>query len=249
MTKKDDTIKEFTALKGVGKNKAELLYNHGFNSLQKLKKTSVDDLVKVKGITKKNAQDILSQLQEKKPDTKKTQKKTETKKESTKPNLKKDEKDTVTETQTKPEETVEIVEPEGKYHVKKKPELTDKQKQQLIQRKHIKSRTPRFLRDQWFRYKRIPMTWRRPRGITSKFRMNKGYRPSLVRIGFRGPKDVRGLHSSGFEEVLVHNVLDLQKLNPKTQAARVGGTVGTRKRIDIAKKAAELDIRILNMKV
>ena len=246
MTKKDDTIKEFTALKGVGKNKAELLYNHGFNSLQKLKKTSVDDLIKVKGITQKNAQDILSQLQEKKPAAKKTQKKTETKKESTKPDSK---KDISTETQTKPEETVEIVEPEGKYHVKKKPELTAKQKQQLILRKHIKGRTPRFLRDQWFRYKRIPMNWRRPRGITSKFRMNKGYRPSLVRVGFRGPKDVRGLHSSGFEEVLIHNVSELQNINPKTQAARIGGTVGTRKRIDIAKKAAELDIRILNMKV
>ena len=246
MTKKDDTIKEFTALKGVGKNKAELLYDHGFTSMEKLKKTSVDDLIKVKGITKKNAQDILSQFEEKKPAAKKTQKKTETKKEPTKHDTK---KDVSTKTQTKPEETVEIVEPEGKYHVKKKPELTDKQKQQLILRKHIKSRTPRFLRDQWFRYKRIPMTWRRPRGITSKFRMNKGYRPSLVRIGFRGPKDVRGLHSSGFEEVLIHNVLDLQKLNPKTQAARIGGTVGTRKRIDIAKKAAELDIRILNMKV
>ena len=249
MIKKDDTIKEFTALKGVGKNKAELLYNHGFNSLQKLKKTSVDDLIKVKGITQKNAQDILSQLQEKKPAAKKTQKKTETKKESTKPDSKKDEEDISTKTQTKPEETVEIVEAEGKYHVKKKPELTAKQKQQLILRKHIKSRTPRFLRDQWFRYKRIPMNWRRPRGITSKFRMNKGYRPSLVRVGFRGPKDVRGLHSSGFEEVLIHNVSELQNINPKTQAARIGGTVGTRKRIDIAKKAAELDIRILNMKV
>lgn len=249
MTKKEDVIKEFTALKGVGKNKAQLLYNHGFDSLQKLKKTSVDDLIKVKGITKKNAQEILSQLQEKKPAAKKTQKKTETIKPSKEPKSKKDDEEPSKETQAKPEENVEIVETEGKYHVKKKPELTAEQKQLLILRKHIKGRTPRFLRDQWFRYKRVPMNWRRPRGITSKFRMNKGYRPSLVRVGFRGPKDVRGLHSSGFEEVLIHTASDLQKLNPKTQAARIGGTVGTKKRIDIAKKASELDIRILNMKV
>ena len=34
---KEDVIKEFTTIKGVGKAKAELLYNQGFNSLEKLK--------------------------------------------------------------------------------------------------------------------------------------------------------------------------------------------------------------------
>jgi large subunit ribosomal protein L32e len=72
------------------------------------------------------------------------------------------------------------------------------------------------------------------------------YRPSVVRVGFRGPKITRGLHSSGFEEVLVFNVKGLEKLNPDIQAARIGCSVGTKKRIDIEKKAKELDIRILN---
>ena len=73
------------------------------------------------------------------------------------------------------------------------------------------------------------------------------YRPSKVRVGFRGPKTVRGLHSSGFEEVTIFNVNDLEGLNPKTQAARIGGSVGTRKRMDIEKKAEELNIRLLNL--
>jgi large subunit ribosomal protein L32e len=55
------------------------------------------------------------------------------------------------------------------------------------------------------------------------------------------------LHPSGFEEIIVHNVKDLEQLNPKTQAARIGGSVGTKKRIEIGKKAEELDLRILNM--
>jgi len=120
-------------------------------------------------------------------------------------------------------------------------------KEKLQTRKNIKKRTPEFLREEWFRYKRIPKNWRRPDGITSKMRINLKYRPSKVRVGFRGPKEVRGLHSSGFEEVIVYNVHDLEGVNSKTQAARIGGTVGTKKRIAIEKKAEELDVRILNM--
>ncbi|MHA1171367.1 MAG: 50S ribosomal protein L32e [Candidatus Heimdallarchaeota archaeon] len=111
----------------------------------------------------------------------------------------------------------------------------------------MKKRTPEFLREEWFRYKRIPKNWRRPDGITSKMRINLKYRPSKVRIGFRGPKETRGLHSSGFEEIIIHNMNELEAVNPKTQAARIGSTVGTKKRIEIAKKAEKLDIRILNM--
>ena len=113
-------------------------------------------------------------------------------------------------------------------------------------RKEIKKRTPEFIREEWFRYKRVPRNWRKPDGITSKMRINLSYRPSKVRVGFRGPKETRGLHSSGFEEIIVHNVQEIQDIDPKTQAARIGSTVGTKKRMEIEKKAEELDIRILN---
>lgn len=235
---KDKVIKEFTTLRGVGKAKAELLYSQGFDSLEKLKNASVEDLVKIKGITEKNAKDIKDQLKGKKIEVKK---KTKTKEiTEKKPKEKK-----VTETKE-----VEIVEEEKeKYIAKKKPELSKEQKEKLMIRKQIKRRTPQFLREEWFRYKRIPKNWRRPDGITSKMRINLKYRPSKVRIGFRGPKEVRGLHSSGFEEVIVHNTADLENINPKKQAARISSTVGTKKRIKIAKRAEELEIRILNMRV
>jgi large subunit ribosomal protein L32e len=83
--------------------------------------------------------------------------------------------------------------------------------------------------------------------MTSKMRLHKKYRISVVRVGFRGPKNTRGLHSSGFEEVFVFNVNDLTKIDPSKQAARIGGSVGTKKRLDIQKKAEELNIRILNL--
>jgi large subunit ribosomal protein L32e len=78
-------------------------------------------------------------------------------------------------------------------------------------------------------------------------RKNLKYRPSKVRVGFRGPKETRDLHSSGFQEVVVNNVYDLEIIDPKIQAARIGSSVGTKKRLDIKKKAEELDIRILNL--
>jgi large subunit ribosomal protein L32e len=161
--------------------------------------------------------------------------KTETKKTEEKP--KKEEE--------KEEEEEKAEEP--KYKVKKKPEITKELKAKLQIRRQIKKRTPEFLREEWFRYKRISKNWRHPDGITSKMRINLKYRPSKVRIGFRGPQETRGLHSSGFEEVIVYNVSDLEGINPKTQAARIGGSVGTKKRINIEKKAEELDIRLLNL--
>ena len=120
-------------------------------------------------------------------------------------------------------------------------------KEKLLIRKDIKKRTPEFLREEWFRYKRIPKNWRRPDGISSKMRRNYKYRPSRVRIGFGGPRETRGLHSSGFEEIIVYHIKDLENVDPRTQAARIGASVGTKKRIDIEKKAEELEVRILNM--
>ena len=233
---KEAVLKEFEALKGVGKAKAKLLYDNGFDSLDKLKKAKLKDLTKLKGITEKNAKEILSQLKEKKE---KPAKKTK--------DLKEEKKDT--ETKEKKTDVVEIVEEkEGAYKPKIKPQLDNKQKEQQVIRRQIKKRTPHFLRDEGFRYKRIPKNWRRPTGYTSKLRMNLKYRPSKVRVGFRGPKTVRGLHASGFEEVMIHTVKELEIINPKKQAVRIGGTVGTKKRLDIAKRAGELDIRVLNMK-
>ena len=251
---KESVIKKFTSLNGVGNAKAELIYTSGFDSIDKLKNATVENLKNIKGITEKNAKDILNQLKETgekeptetKPKTKAKPK--ETKKEETPPSA--EEKPEKKPTKKK-EEMVEIIEDEEeeRYKAKKKPKLSKEQKEKLQIRRQIKKRTPTFLREEWFRYKRIPKNWRRPDGITSKMRINLKYRPSKVRVGFRGPREVRGLHSSGFEEVMIYNVADLENIDSKKQAARIGGTVGTKKRLEIAKKAEELEIRILNMKV
>ena len=71
----------------------------------------------------------------------------------------------------------------------------------------------------------------------------------MVDVGFRGPVAARDLHPSGFEEVLVYNVDGLEGIDPKKQAVRIGGTVGTKKRIAIEDRADVLGIRVLNRMV
>ena len=254
---KKDVINDFTKIQGVGKAKAEALFKNGFDSLEKLKKADLKDLTKVEGITENIAKNIKNQFKEK-PKEPKKEKTEETKpekvvKEKAKPKEKTDvKKKTEKDEKPKDKKEDEGKEPESEeeieeYKVKKKAKLSKETKRSLNIRRKIKSRTPDFLREEWFRYKRISKNWRRPDGISSKMRRNFKYRPSKVRVGFRGPKDARGLHSSGFEEVIVYNVNDLEGIDPKKQAARIGGSVGTKKRLDIEKKANELDVRILNL--
>jgi large subunit ribosomal protein L32e len=77
-------------------------------------------------------------------------------------------------------------------------------------------------------------------------RQHYAYRRNIVSIGFGGPRAARHLHPSGFREVMVHNLRDLEGIDPKTQAARVAHKVGMRKRTAIEERADELKIRILN---
>ena len=130
--------------------------------------------------------------------------------------------------------------------VKIKPKLSDEEKRLLRLRNKMNRKRPKFRRQEWFRYKRLGDSWRKPRGKHSKMREHKGYRPPVVDSGYRGPRKVRGLHPSGFREVLVHNPAELDRVNPEREAIRIASRVGMRKRIAIEKKAEELGIRVLN---
>ena len=130
---------------------------------------------------------------------------------------------------------------------RQKPVLSDDLKASLALRAAQKKGTPKFRRTEWFRYKRLSRSgWRKPHGMDNKQRRNFKYRGSLVRIGHGKINAASGLHPSGFEEVMVHNSRDLDVIDAETQAARIGSTVGGRKREIIHSRADELGIRVLN---
>jgi large subunit ribosomal protein L32e len=113
-------------------------------------------------------------------------------------------------------------------------------------RESINDRRPEFVMQESWRYKRIGERWRKPKGIDSKMRLGvKGW-PKLVKVGYRGPRMARGLHPSGYRDVLVHNINELQGLNPKTDAARLASKLGAKKRSELIGRARELGIKVLN---
>ena len=146
------------------------------------------------------------------------------------------------------EEEVEIEDEEEEgYKVKLKPELPKEVLDALRKRQATNCRRPDFLRQEYHRRQKLQSTgWRRPRGLHSKMRTHRGYRTNVVSVGHGSPKLARHLHPSGFQEVIVHNIKDLEGIDPKVQAARVAHTVGMRKRTEIEDRADELQIRVLN---
>lgn len=126
-------------------------------------------------------------------------------------------------------------------------DMNDGEKRRLMRlKKKMSQKRPHFRQFEEWRLVRIKDHWRKPKGIDNKMRQKRRGWPRTVNSGYRSPKAVRHLHPSGMEEVAVFNVGDLTIVDPETQVARIGGTVGRRKRRFILKEARELGIRILN---
>jgi len=113
-------------------------------------------------------------------------------------------------------------------------------------RKKQKSKKPTFKQTDSHKKKKLADYWRKPDGIHNKTRYAKHGKCPLVEAGYGSPAAVRGLHPSGFEEIIVNNIKDVESLKTDRQAGRIGRTVGTKKRSLIEKKAAELGLKILN---
>ncbi|MGB1459203.1 MAG: eL32 family ribosomal protein [Candidatus Thalassarchaeaceae archaeon] len=127
------------------------------------------------------------------------------------------------------------------HTARQKPVLDDATKEALATRAAQKKKTPTFRRQEWFRYKRLSRTgWKKPRGDDSSQRKNRKYRSALVRVGHGKIAAARGLHPSGFEEVLVNKSDDLEGLDPETQAVRIAKTVDSRLQFSASEKAALL---------
>ena len=105
---------------------------------------------------------------------------------------------------------------------------------------------PRFLRQSATAYKRLGEKWRKPRGRHSKLRKHKKSKGFIPSISYSTPRASRYLHPSGFREVVIYNLKDLEKIDVSKEAAKIAHGVGKKKRQEILKKAEELKLKILN---
>lgn len=129
--------------------------------------------------------------------------------------------------------------------------MTSDESEKLIEKEsskkgYVRHKKPKFLRQESWRYKRVSDRWRKPHGIDSKMRKKiKGW-PASPTTGYRSPKKTRGLHPSGFMEILVHSIEDLGGIDPELEAVRIARRVGGRKRVEILTLAEERGIHVLN---
>lgn len=91
-----------------------------------------------------------------------------------------------------------------------------------------------FLRQNYHTHKKLKPKWRRPKGKQSKLRVNKGGSGVRPRIGFKG---------TGGPLVVVSSMHDLEQASG---SVLLSGQMGSKKAAEIAKRAGELGIKILN---
>ena len=103
-----------------------------------------------------------------------------------------------------------------------------------------------FKRDGYGKKKQLSDSWRKPRGQHNKQREQKKAKGALPKPGFGSPIAVRGMHPSGFFEVRVSSVKELEGIDPKTHAIRIGATVGERTRAGLQEKAIAAGFKVLN---
>ncbi len=118
----------------------------------------------------------------------------------------------------------------------------------LSLRKRIKKKKPEFRRQEWFRKKTLGEKWRKPRGLHSKLRRHEKARGSSPKPGYGSPSEIRGLDREGYREVLVRNMKEIEKINPKEEIAVIAKGVGKRKRLEILEFAGKNNIKVGNYK-
>jgi len=119
-------------------------------------------------------------------------------------------------------------------------------KELLQLRKKIADKRPDFVRQESWRYKKLATNWRKPKGKDNKMRKQVSGVPALVKVGYKGPRKSRGLHPSGYNDVLIFNTNDLTRIDSKVDAIRIAHGVGYKKRLDILSEATKLKIKVLN---
>ena len=90
--------------------------------------------------------------------------------------------------------------------------------------------------------KRVGESWRKPRGIDNKQRIQLRGTSAIPKIGYRGKKTERHLHPSGLKEKIVFTVKELEK----GFCIRIGGSVGLKKKKVIVAEAKKMGLKVLN---
>ena len=116
-----------------------------------------------------------------------------------------------------------------------------KQRKKSVKRKVKKT----YNRQELHKMKKLGDRWKKPRGTDSNKRRKMKKRGAVPEAGHRAARSVRFSHPSGFFEVVIANVKELENVG-KEYAVRIQGTVGKRKKIAISEAASKQGLKVLN---
>ena len=118
-------------------------------------------------------------------------------------------------------------------------------------RNNIKDKKPDFIRQDYQRRKRLgrKLKWRKPKGIHSKIRHKFKGRRKMPSPGYKSPRKVKGLHASGLKIVSISSLDGIKNINKEFEGAVISKSIGTKKRLEILKRAKELGISVLNFDI
>lgn len=114
-------------------------------------------------------------------------------------------------------------------------------------RAQIKQRKPVFMRQDTHKRKKLPLRWKKPKGIHSKIRHKFKGRGKMPGPGYKSPVKTKGLHHGGLMPIIVSQIKDLQKIDAKVEGVIISKTVGNKKKYEILKKAKDLKLQVLNI--
>ena len=105
----------------------------------------------------------------------------------------------------------------------------------------------KFLRQNWFRLKRLGLKWRRPKGSQSKMRKSEKGKPRMPKVGYRTPRTERGKLPYKGEKVeakLVHTIKEIGD----AKHIIIASSVGKKKLMEFYEYCKKNGIEVVNRK-
>jgi large subunit ribosomal protein L32e len=117
-----------------------------------------------------------------------------------------------------------------------------------VQKNIVKKRTTKFWRHCGDKFKCVGMSWRKPIGIDSPVRRRYKGQIAMPNKGYGSCRATKYIHPDGFKHFPINSVQDLYMLvmQNRKYAAVIASNVGAKLRKSIARKAQELDVRLVN---
>lgn len=120
----------------------------------------------------------------------------------------------------------------------------------IVTKKIVKKRVNKFVRFESEDFGKLKSNWRRPRGIDNRVRRRFRGNKRMPHSGYGSDLKTKFLLPSGFKKFVVTNLKDLEILltNNRFYCGELAHNLSARKKAQLVKRAAELDVRLTNGK-